>query len=91
MGSSRCISGGTITWSTLFGGRDLGRLGSALARQVMQAELAEWSRGTADDWAAQSYQIAKTEVYAYSSAPSCRLRLCEPAWKFDPVSGVIGV
>ena len=41
MGSSRCISGGTMTWSTLFGGRDLGRLGSALARQVMQAELAE--------------------------------------------------
>ena len=55
------------------GGRDPGRLGSALARQVTQAELADWSRWTADDWAAQSYQIAKTEVYAYSSDPSCRL------------------
>ena len=55
------------------GGRQPAQLGPALAKRVSKAELAEWSRGTADDWAAQSYQIARTEVYAYTSDPHCKL------------------
>ncbi len=55
------------------GGRDPARLGPELAKQVTKAELAEWSRGTAWDWAAQSYEVAKAEVYAYSSSPHCKL------------------
>ncbi len=55
------------------GGRDPARLGSALAKEVTKAELTEWARGTPDDWAAQSYEVARGEVYAYTSSPHCRL------------------
>ena len=55
------------------GGQDPARLGPVLAKQVTKAELTGWSRGTAWDWAAQSYQVAKAEVYAYSSSPHCKL------------------
>jgi hypothetical protein len=55
------------------GGRQPGRLGPELAKRVTRRELQDWSRGSAADWAAQSYQVAKTEVYAYSSAPHCKM------------------
>jgi hypothetical protein len=55
------------------GGRDPAQLGRTLAKQVTKTELAEWTRGSPYDWAAQSYQVAKAQVYAYTAEPHCRL------------------
>jgi hypothetical protein len=44
-------------------GDDPGTVATALERNIMPEQKQQWSKGTIADWANQSFQIAKTQIY----------------------------
>jgi len=61
-------------WDTLVVGEidpDAQALAKQLGKRITQQEMAAWSSGTPEDWARESFGIAKQVVYTVQSQPSC--------------------
>jgi hypothetical protein len=52
-------------------GSDAGDIARKLRPQITPAERKAWAKGAYEDWAMESYDVAKTVAYGFNPAPGC--------------------
>ncbi len=52
-------------------GRDPRNVAAALERTITPSEVAAWSHGSTEDWARESFEVARSTVYAYGGPLAC--------------------
>ncbi|HKR87002.1 MAG TPA: S1/P1 nuclease [Phenylobacterium sp.] len=52
-------------------GRDPQAVATALERNITPAQVSAWSRGKTEDWALESFRVARSAVYSYGGPLAC--------------------
>jgi hypothetical protein len=55
-------------------GRSAGEIAAALDARVTEEQMKKWAAGSPRSWAMESFELARRDVYALPSLPTCRVR-----------------